>query len=91
MTTPLPVASSGGCLVQGRAMSGRRMVENTFTTAFSASWLMVSALLAFAFAAAPVTGTRHRASNDRTSVGNVRVIKARLHLEKRGGARRARF
>src|SRR6516165_10887308 len=41
MTTPEPVASIGAALLQGRATSGRRMVEKTLTTALSASCAIV--------------------------------------------------
>src|SRR6185437_3996744 len=37
MMTPEPVTSAGDCLVHGFSKSGRRRVEKTFTTAFSAS------------------------------------------------------
>src|SRR5215472_1601486 len=52
MTTPEPVASIGAALLQGRATSGRRMVENTLTTALSASWAIAGLGSAAAFAAA---------------------------------------
>src|SRR5580692_734819 len=75
MITPLPVASAGACLVQGFATSGRRMVENTFTTADSATWLMVSSGAALA-AIAPVALARR--SSDRRTLVTLRVMGARL-------------
>src|SRR5580692_11444313 len=55
MTTPEPLASIGADLPQGRATSGRRMVENTFTTAVSAAWVM-ALLAAAAFGSAAMLG-----------------------------------
>src|SRR5580704_10098686 len=85
MMTPLPVASAGACFAQGLATSGRRMVENTFTTADSASWLIASSG-ALAARACELTLSN---SSDSTRFGQMRVMEARLHLAGRADKCRA--
>src|SRR5215469_15804107 len=63
MTTPEPNASSGDALLHGRATSGRRMVENTLTTALSASWAIAGLGSAAGWGAAPAPGASAPASN----------------------------
>src|SRR5262249_41148298 len=63
MTTPEPKASIGEALLHGRATSGRRMVENTFTTALSASCAITGLGSAAGFGAAPAAGASAPASS----------------------------
>ena len=83
MMTPLPLASTGACLLQGLTISGRRMVENTFTTAFSASWLTLSSAGAAARAPEVSNGIDSAPRSARRRERSVRVMKARFL--KRGG------
>src|ERR1700746_2655920 len=64
MTTPEPNASTGEALPHGRATSGRRMVENTFTTALSASCAIAGLGSTAGFGAAPAVGSEAGGGSD---------------------------
>src|SRR6266516_2789350 len=60
MTTPLPVTSVGGCLVQGLARSGKRTVAKIFTTEFSTVQDRVPACSAGTAADSPLAASESR-------------------------------
>src|SRR5215472_15797033 len=76
MTTPEPVASIGAALLQGRATSGRRMVENTLTTALSASRAIAGLGSATAFGLAAAVPSVPASSQPQKTKRSVGVIKS---------------